>query len=504
MPHTVSYGRRLTDLAEQHPHRPAVIIATPGAAEESLSFLELEQRANRLARLFQQRGIGQSSVVALALKNSSAYFVASFATWKLGACVFPLRWDLPDWERERLLEVAKPHLLVGDLAPGATTVLSPNDFQQGDGLDSGPLPDVVAQPFRMNATGGSTGTPKIVVSRLPGIVNPEAPWGPIAKTLCLEPGQVQLVAGPLYHFGPSSNAIGGLLGGHTLVVLTGFEPAHTLEMIARYRVQIGMLVPTMLYRIMQLPDLANGDRASHHLASVVRLSIAGAKCPDWLLRKAIETFGADKIHTGYGGTENIGSTSVSGRDWLTHPGTVGRGNFTDIKILDDNGGELPTGEVGEIWMRHQGLATPLFEYRGGATTKLTEDSYASLGDLGWVDEEGYLYIADRRTDMFVSGGANVYPAEVEAALLEHPSVADVAVVGLPDDEWGARGHAILVLHGDRPPVDTEALKEHCHSRLARYKIPKSFEFVAGLPRDTLGKIRRSQLREERLHTVSSH
>jgi bile acid-coenzyme A ligase len=490
----VSLGRRLSDLAADHPQRIAVVMANAasGVIHEH-TFAELDRAANRCARLLAQRGIAQGAVVAIALPNSFDYFIANFACWKLGACVFPLRWDLPAWERDRLLAVAAPKLLIGgNTTAEAVPQLSRDELANGEALDDSPLPDVVPTPFRMNATGGSTGTPKIVVSRLPGAVVPDQVFGPNAAALRLAPFQVQLIAGPLYHFGPSSNAILGLMAGHTLVVLDGFDPRLTLALIERHRVQIGMLVPTMLYRLLELPEAANAD-----FSHVLRLTIAGAKCADWLLRRAIDLFGGDHVWTGYGGTENIGTTTISGNEWLAHPGSVGRGLNTDIRILDDAGRELPPGEIGGIWMRITGLERPLFDYLGGVVPQVTTDGFSTLGDLGWLDGEGYLYIADRRTDMFVSGGANVYPAEVESVLLEHPEVVDVVVVGLPDDEWGARAHAILVVRDPRQPPADESFRHHCRERLARYKVPKAFEIVPTLPRDQLGKIRRSQLRDER-------
>ncbi|HYV89273.1 MAG TPA: feruloyl-CoA synthetase, partial [Candidatus Polarisedimenticolia bacterium] len=193
--------------------------------------------------------------------------------------------------------------------------------------------------------------------------------------------------------------------------------------------------------------------------------------------------------------ERIGSTIATGVEWLAHEGTVGKAVGCTLKILDPDGRELPPGEVGDIFMKSTISAKP-FEYLGAAPPKTTPDGYATFGDMGWVDKDGYLYIADRRVDMIISGGANVYPAEVETALSEHPKVADAVVIGLPDEEWGRRVHAIIEPAEGAVPGEAE-LKEYCRARLAAYKVPKSFEFVAKMPRSAAGKVNRGTLTAER-------
>jgi bile acid-coenzyme A ligase len=198
----------------------------------------------------------------------------------------------------------------------------------------------------------------------------------------------------------------------------------------------------------------------------------------------------------YGGSEGHGLCMASGDQWLQHPGTVGQPLDAEVKILDEDGNELPTGEIGEIYMRnrHDG---PSYQYIGIPTPAGTPDGFGSFGDMGYVDEDGFVYIADRRRDMIVTGGANVYPAEVEAVITEHTGVLDVVVVGLPDPEWGHRVHAIVQpVDPDRAP-DTDELRAHCKARLAAYKVPKEFEIVARVPRSAAGKVNRSALVEER-------
>jgi bile acid-coenzyme A ligase len=196
--------------------------------------------------------------------------------------------------------------------------------------------------------------------------------------------------------------------------------------------------------------------------------------------------------------ESIGSADVRGDEWLGHPGTVGRPSFdTEVKILDEDARPLPPNELGEIYMRRTDVSDPTYSYLGAPQIRATPDGFRSVGDLGWIDEDGYLFIADRRVDMIVSGGVNIFPAEVENAISEHPAVDDVAVIGLPDEDWGRRVHAVIQLRGELPRPSAADLDRHCRQRLNSYKVPKTYEFVDALPRDEGGKIRRSLLLSER-------
>ncbi|MCK9543089.1 MAG: AMP-binding protein [Novosphingobium sp.] len=477
----VSFGRRLGMLAGEHPERIAAVVERPEDRAISITFAELDHQSNRAARMLEARGIGPDARVALALPNSIDWFVACFAIWKLGACVFTIRSDLPAWETDRLCEAAQPTHALGDLVRPNIPSFPRDVLADLSAFPADPMSDRIPAPYKINATGGSTGIPKIVVPNKPGIVSLDG--SPQSKLLRLEKGQVQLVVGPLYHYGPSLNAISGVLDGHTVVTFERFDARAVMRAIETHRVQIGMLVPTMLYRVLELPDIESFDTSS-----IVRLSIAGAKCPDWVFEKAIDIFGADVLFVGYGGTENVGIASATAAEWLSHRGTTGRPVQSQFRILDPSGNVLAPGEIGEIWMRPlTGISTRYLN----AEMPVTDDGFTTLGDIGWLDDDGYLYIADRRRDLIVSGGANIYPAEVEAALLQHPAVADAAVVGMIDAEWGARVHAILIAAGD--PVSYEELKRHCGELLAPYKVPRSAEWRDALPRDDLGKLRRSAL-----------
>jgi len=248
----------------------------------------------------------------------------------------------------------------------------------------------------------------------------------------------------------------------------------------------------MMKRIIDEPGATGRD-----FSSIQAIFQTAAPCPPWLKRAWFDLVGPEKIYELYSMTEGIGATAIRGDEWLVHPGSVGRNTVSDIRILDADGTDLPTGQVGEIFLRLKGPSVPTHEYIGSPPAKTTPDGFTTMGDLGWLDEENYLFIADRRVDLIITGGANVYPAEVEAALTEHPGVGDVAVIGVPDDDWGKRVHAMIQPRDPADPVTVAALDAHCRERLASYKIPKSYEFSDQLPRDEAGKLRRSGLVAER-------
>jgi bile acid-coenzyme A ligase len=257
------------------------------------------------------------------------------------------------------------------------------------------------------------------------------------------------------------------------------------------------MVPTMMLRIWRLPE---EERLGRDLSALKGMLHLAAPCPPWLKEAWIEWLGPEVIWELYAGTEAQGVTIISGADWMAHKGTVGKPAEGTMRILDPvTHEELPPGEIGEVWMRPpEGRAT--YQYIG-AEARTDEAGWESLGDMGSMDAEGYLYLADRRTDLILAGGANIYPAEVEAALDEHPAIASCCVIGLPDEDLGQRVHAILELDpaaGAGP--DDDELKVFLKERLAPYKIPRSFERVEGTIRDDAGKVRRSQLRSERLPT----
>jgi bile acid-coenzyme A ligase len=248
----------------------------------------------------------------------------------------------------------------------------------------------------------------------------------------------------------------------------------------------------MMQRIWRLPE---DVRQRYDVSCLERVMCTGAPSPDWLKRAWIDWIGPEKIYEAYGGTERIAGTMISGTEWLAHPGSVGKPTLgRKLRVLREDGSECAPGEIGEVFMLPPGGAGSTYLYLGDEAREAGE-GWQTIGDLGYLDDEGYLYLADRRTDMIVSGGANVYPAEVEAAIDSHPSVRSSAVIGLPDDDLGQRVHALV----DAPAgVSEHTLRSHLADQIVRYKVPRSFEFVDGPLRDDAGKVRRSALREARL------
>jgi bile acid-coenzyme A ligase len=271
-----------------------------------------------------------------------------------------------------------------------------------------------------------------------------------------------------------------------------FDAMASLQLIEQYRVTWVLFVPTMMQRIWKLDP---AERNRFDLSSLETVMCTGAPSPEWLKRAWIDWLGPDRIFEAYGGSERIGGTMISGRDWLAHPGSVGKPTGgRKLRILDESGRDVPAGQIGLVYMLPPGGQGSTYHYKG-AKAESTPDGWETLGDMGWLDADGFLYLADRKTDMILVGGANVYPAEIEAAIDSHPAVRSSAVIGLPDDDLGQRLHAIV----DAPAgVTPEALRAHLSERLVVYKIPKSFEFVTEPLRDDAGKLRRSALREARL------
>ena len=302
-----------------------------------------------------------------------------------------------------------------------------------------------------------------------------------------------VVPGPLYHAVPFSAAWQGLFAGSLVVLMTRFDASECLASIERHRADRIHLVPTMMQRIWKLPE---AERTGRDLSSLEFVMTGGAPCPAWLMRAWIDWLGPDVMHEAFGPSERIGGTFISGREWLDHPGSVGKPMAgTEMRILDpDTLKDLPAGEMGEIFCLPPTGPGSTYRYVG-ATARRTGDGWESVGDMGYLDADGYLYLGDRRSDMILTGGRNVYPAEVEGALDEHPAVRSSCVIGLPDDDLGSRVHAIVELAA---AVDDETLRAHAAERLMGYKVPRSFERVDEPLRNDAGKMRRSALREERL------
>lgn len=474
---SISIGRVISQLAAEAPNKLA--LTCEGV---SRTRAELDRRSNRLARAYEAMGVKQDDMVTVALPNGIEFMEASVAIWKLGATVQPISSKLPRVERDAVIELAKPSLVVGlpaDQSAGRPQVDA--GFEPAAELDDGALPDRIATHWKAPTSGGSTGRPKLIVATDPGTVDLAAQRAPF----------VQLVAGPLYHNGPFIMAMRGLFVGDHLVIMKRFDAEQALQLMHQHRVAFAMVVPTMMQRIWRLGAEVRGR---YDLSALERILHLGAPCPPWLKEAFIEWLGPERVHELYAGTEAQGVTTLTGTEWLAHRGSVGKPvGGTVIKILDDDGNELPTGEVGEVFMMPAGGQGSTYKYVGAEAR--ARDGFESLGDMGYVDADGYLYLADRRTDMIVTGGANVYPAEVEAAIDAHAAVRSSAVIGLPDDDLGQRIHAIVDI-ADRE-LEEPALLAHLADHLARYKIPRSLELVRKPLRDDAGKVRRAALRKAR-------
>ena len=362
----------------------------------------------------------------------------------------------------------------------------PIGFVPDAALDDSPLPPAIPPSWKAPTSAGSTGRPKIIMAGGAGTVEAIGARGPAMR---IAPDEVFLVTAPLYHNAPVTFALTSMvLGGH-VVVMERFDPADVLAHVARYRVTWMYAVSTLMGRLLRLPEEV---RAAADLTSIRTLLHVGAPCPEHVKRGWLNWLGPERVLELYGGTESIALCMIDGADWLRHPGSAGLTTSGELLITDDEFRPLPVGQVGEVWMRPPaGVRT--YQYLGAAARE--RDGWESIGDMGRLDEEGYLYLADRREDMIPVGGANVYPAEVEAALESHPSVQSAAVIGLPDEDLGNMVHALVQVSA---PVADDELAGHVRLRLARYKVPSSFERSPDPLRDDTGKVRRSALRTARL------
>jgi bile acid-coenzyme A ligase len=482
-PETGSYVSYVAQLARDRPdERPYNQLGVDGR-EPSFTWHWLDSRSTQLAGALAERGLSFGDRLEIAFHNSPELMLSVFAAWKLGSVPVPVRWDLPDWERDRLRQVI-----------GARVSLTSEDLEWIEETNSRALPilaDVVSPQMQGICSSGSTGTPKIILSSHPACFNPafstplaEA-WAPVARP------QRILVLAPMYHVNAFST-LNNLLAGDLLFVMEKFDAARALDAIERHRITTFTATPTMLQRMADVPDIDRRD-----LSSLVWITQGAAPMPPSLVHRWASLIGAERIVMAYGMTEGIGITAVRGDEWMGREGTVGKGmRDTEVRILDDDLTDLAPGEIGEIYLRSPSYGGS--NYLGDAPQmKVTADGFRTGGDIGYLDDDGFLYLVDRRVDLIVTGGANVFPAEVEAALIDHPDVADVVVVGLKDPEWGRRVHAIVEPRDPSSPPEPDEIVSYAKRRVAAYKVPKSVEFVDAMPRSAATKVNRGRLVEER-------
>ena len=471
----------LRQLAEADPDRPALT-----CEEVTLTRAEFVERVERLAGLFEARGVAEGSTVTIGLPNSTGLVESLFAAWALGAVPQPISHRLPPLERAAIVDLANPSLVVG--VPESEAAGRPTLESVPQQLRPGSFTPGMSPVWKLVTSGGSTGRPKLIAATAPALFENVGGLGALVR---MRTDGCVLVTGPVSHNAPFVVATAGMLLGNHIVVMPRFDPAETLRHIDKYRVTWLLLVPTMMLRIWRLPE------AVLLAADVSSLEVAfhlAAPCPLWLKQAWIDWLGPEKVLELYGGTELQAMTVITGTEWLAHRGSVGRPVIGEMQIRDFDGQLVPAGQEGEIWMRRGPSAPSPYQYIG-ATARSAPGGWESLGDIGHVDADGYVYITDRLADMILVGGANVYPAEIEAALDEHPAVRSCCVIGLPDEDLGNIPHAIVELS---EPISDEDLMAHLRLRLAPYKLPRTIERVTAPLRDDAGKVRRSALRAERI------
>jgi long-chain acyl-CoA synthetase len=494
-------------LAADDPDRMAVI-SPDGAA---VTFGQLGERVNQLSRAFSRQGLAPGDVVAAIVGNGPEYLELLLAAGQAGVIVVPVNWHLGASELLYIVADSGAKLVVADASQARelpAAELPPDRYVIGGAVPGWrPYPDLgAAEPSAPPAdrrgggmmlyTSGTTGQPKGVRRTIPD-VSPETAAGMLAGIPAgygiTSPGGVHLVCSPLYHAAPGGHALGFLHAGHTIVIQARFEPEAVLAAIERYQVTTVHLVPTHFHRLLRLPGAV---RSRYDLSSLQAVIHAGAPCPVPIKQQMLDWLGP--IVWEYLGSTEGSVSRVSPQEWLARPGTVGRPlPGLTVRILDAHGAEMPPGEPGTIYFGYPGRA-PEFEYhhdpeKTGASRR---GNLVTAGDYGHFDADGYLFLLDRRTDLIISGGVNIYPAEIEQHLITHPAVLDVAVIGVPDPEWGQRVVAVIQpvpgAGGDELAAE---LIEHCRRELASFKCPRQVEFVSDFPRTETGKVQRRVLRD---------
>jgi len=480
-------GILLSAQAARAPEAPAFTISG-----STWSYRQMDRAANRLARALDGAGVSQGDCVVIALPNCALFAQAVYAVWKLGATPCPISQKLTQAEFSQVVALARPRLIIGIRRDPTcqVPVFEPEGLPTDD-LDDRPLAPILSSPGKILASGGSTGRPKLIVDPRDSGWGADkiSPYRPAFSTI--------LTAGPLYHTAPFAFGIVALAEGSHVVCMERFDAGEWLRLAEDHRATVAPLVPTMMSRIAKLdPKLT--DAAD--LTSFRFIMHSSAPCPTEIKHWWLNRIDPSVLLEVYGGTERMGATLIDGREWLERPGSVGRPPVGDsIVIAGPDGAPLPPHEIGEILFRRASGVGTAYRYIG-AETRITGD-LDGMGDMGWLDEDGYLYIADRRTDLILVGGVNVYPAEVEAALEMIPGVLCAAVIGLPDPDIGQKVHAIVELAAGTAMPDPEfslTFLGPAMDRLAPVKRPRSAEFTYERIRDDAGKVRRAALRFERL------
>lgn len=502
----------LAPHALDHPEAPAVV-----DARGTVSWRDLDERVNRLVHGLRRRGLSVGDTVVVMAGNQRETYEVTLAAIHGGWTVVPVNWHwvadelayvLGDSEAGALVVGAEWAALGAAAVPASVTVRIavgdpvPDGFESYESVLADGAPDEPEDQTKggpMFYTSGTTGFPKGVRGALATTGDPVELWSLIAAGLgqmmeVPEAGAVQLVCGPAYHSAQWVYGIVPLLLGGTVVFQHRFDAAEVVTLIDRYRVTGVHLVPAQMVRLLRLDD---ATRAAFDGSSLVAVHHGAAPCPPEIKRAMIDWWGPI-ITEYYGGTEGGFISTITSTEWLERPGSVGRVLPTmAITVVGDDGTPVPAGTVGELWFRS--LLGVDFEYHNAPEKTAAahrEPGVGTLGDVGYLDADGYLFLSDRKIDMVISGGVNIYPAEIEGVLSAHPSVADVAVIGIPDDDMGEQVLAVVEPVGGLPAdnaLPTE-LATHCRAHLAGYKCPRRWEFVASLPRNAVGKLSKKTLR----------
>ncbi|MCW2729902.1 MAG: acyl-CoA synthetase (AMP-forming)/AMP-acid ligase [Mycobacterium sp.] len=500
---------QIRDTAVATPDKPAVIMHPSGTV---VTFGELEARANQLAHLFRAAGLVEGDAVAIMMENSEHMHAVMWAARRAGLYYVPINTHLTAAEVAYIIDNSSAKAIVG--SGGLRDTLAGLDAELPSGLPAvllivdgeldgwrrypecvadqpvTPVPDEIEGDL-LQYSSGTTGRPKGIKRALPHLPPSEVP-GLMSALIgfWMHPDAVYLSPAPLYHTAPSVWSMQTQAGGITTVILEKFTPEGALEAIQKHRITHGQFVPVMFTRMLKLPESV---RTSYDVSSLERVMHAAAPCPVEIKKQMIEWWGPI-VDEYYASSEAIGSTLITAEDWLTHPGSVGKSMMSALHILDEDGNELPAGEAGEIYFEG-GFD---FEYLNDpAKTASSRDSngWKTVGDIGYLDEDGYLYLTDRRHHMIISGGVNIYPQEAENMLVTHPLVMDAAVFGIPDDEMGQRVKGVVqtVDAADATDAFADELLTWLRDRLSHYKCPRSISFEAQLPRTDTGKLFKQEL-----------
>jgi long-chain acyl-CoA synthetase len=500
--------------AQERPDQVAYVMASTGAA---VTYRELNDRSNRLAQCFFAAGLRFGDHIAIVMENRAEFFEVCWAAQRSGLYYTCINWHFNAEETEYILDDCDAQVLVisdtfRDLAAELLDrnpkvrmrLMTGSDPAPGydsyeairDSFPPEPLAEEI-EGTRMLYSSGTTGRPKGVRYKIPRQVVGAQPleMGMMTAVWGMDDHSIYLSPAPLYHSAPLFYCMSTMRLGGTAVVMEQFDPEEALACIERFHVTHSQWVPTMFVRMLKLPEAA---RTRHDVSSMKVAIHAAAPCSIEVKRKMIEWWGPI-IDEYYAATEGMGATFINSADWLAHPGSVGKSMLAPIRILDDDNNELPPGVVGTVWFEPP-PNRPGFEYH--KDEEKTRDSFnpkgwSTVGDMGYLDEDGYLFLTDRRTFMIVSGGVNIYPQEAENVLIDHPKVYDVAVFGIPDPEMGERVHGVVqpANWDDAGPELERELLDFVQSHLAHYKCPKAIDFDRELPREQTGKLYKRLLRD---------